>query len=42
MGMFDLAKMVQGSRTWLDVYNEQLDDAKDLSKLREENLKGLK
>jgi flagellar basal body-associated protein FliL len=42
MGMFDLAKMVQGSRTWLDVYNEQLDDAKDLSKLREENLRGLK
>jgi hypothetical protein len=42
MGMFDLAKMVQGSRTWLDVYNDRLDDAKDLSILREENLKNLK
>jgi hypothetical protein len=42
MGMFDLAKMVQGSRTWLDVYNDRLDDAKDLSMLREENLKKLK
>ena len=40
--MFDLAKMVQGSRTWLDVYNEKLDDAKDLSKQREKNLKRLK
>jgi hypothetical protein len=37
-----LAKMVQGSRTWLDVYNDRLDDAKDLSMLREENLKNLK
>jgi hypothetical protein len=42
MGMFDLAKMVQGSRTWLDVYNNRLDDARDLSMLREENLKSLK
>jgi hypothetical protein len=42
LGMFDLAKMVQGSRTWLDVYNEKLDDAKDLSKQREKNLKRLK
>jgi hypothetical protein len=42
LGMFDLAKMVQGSRTWLDVYNDRLDDAKDLSVLREENLKRLK
>jgi hypothetical protein len=42
MGMFDLAKMVQGSRTWLDVYNDKLDDAKDLSILREEKLKSLK
>jgi hypothetical protein len=42
LGMFDLAKMVQGSRTWLDVYNDRLDDAKDLSMLREENLKKLK
>ncbi|MGK0250226.1 MAG: hypothetical protein ACI910_002995 [Oleispira sp.] len=42
VGMFDLAKMIQGSRTWLDVYNDRLDDAKDLSMLREENLKSLK
>jgi hypothetical protein len=42
LGMFDLAKMVQGSRTWLDVYNDRLDEAKDLSMLREENLKKLK
>jgi hypothetical protein len=42
LGMFDLAKMVQGSRTWLDVYNDRLDDAKDLSVLREEKLKRLK
>jgi hypothetical protein len=42
LGMFDLAKMVPGSRTWLDVYNEQLDDARDASKLREKTLKRLK
>ena len=42
LGMFDLAKMVQGSRTWLDVYNEKIDDARDSSKLREKNLKRLK
>jgi hypothetical protein len=42
LGMFDLAKMVQGSRTWLDVYNERLDDAKDLSKQREKSLKRIK
>ena len=39
VGMYDLAKMVQGSRTWLDVYNESLEDAQDLSKQREKNLK---
>ncbi|MEH6449920.1 MAG: hypothetical protein V7765_14705 [Oleispira sp.] len=41
LGMFDLAKMVQGSRTWLDVYNDKLDDAKNLSELREKKLKRL-
>lgn len=42
LGMFDLAKMVQGSRTWLDVYNDKLDDAQDLSELREKKLQRLK
>lgn len=41
LGMFDLAKMVQGSRTWLDVYNDKLDDAQNLSELREKKLKRL-
>jgi hypothetical protein len=42
MGMFDLAKMIQGSRTWLDIYNERLDDARDWSILREDKLERLK
>lgn len=42
LGMFDLAKMVQGSRTWLDVYNDKLDDAQDASELREKTLSRLK
>lgn len=42
VGMFDLAKMVQGSRTWLDVYNEKLDDAQDWSELREKELESIK
>lgn len=42
LGMFDLAKMVQGSRTWLDIYNEKLDDAYDLSQAREKSLIELK
>ncbi len=41
LGMFDLAKMVQGSRTWLDVYNEKLDDAQNYSIAREKSLKRL-
>lgn len=41
LGMFDLAKMVQGSRTWLDVYNDKLDDAKNASIAREKALKRL-
>lgn len=41
LGMFDLAKMVQGSRTWLDVYNEKLDDAQASSRQREKNLQRL-
>lgn len=42
LGMFDLAKMVQGSRTWLDLYKEKLDDSIDLSKEREKRLQRLK
>ncbi len=38
LGMFDLAKMVQGSRTWLDLYKEKLDDGIALSKEREKRL----
>jgi hypothetical protein len=38
LGMFDLAKMVQGSRTWLDIYNDKLEDAEDLSEAREKAL----
>ena len=39
--MFDLAKMVQGSRTWLDVYNEKLNEAQSQSSQREKALKRL-
>ena len=38
VGMFDLAKMVHGSRTWLDVYTEKLDNALEWSELREKQL----
>ena len=41
LGMFDLAKMVQGSRTWLDVYNDKLDEAQNLSSQREKKLQRL-
>lgn len=41
VGMFDLARMIQGSRTWLDVYNDKLDDAHNLSSLREKKLQRL-
>ncbi len=39
LGMYDLAKMVQGSRTWLEIYNEKLEDAERLSLDREKRLK---
>lgn len=42
LGMFDLAKMIPGSRTWLEVYNEKIDDGVKLSKQREKALKRLK
>jgi len=41
-GMYDLAHMVPGSRTWLDVYNEKVDKADAHSKSREKDLKKLK
>lgn len=41
LGMFDLAKMVQGSRTWLELYKEKLDDGIALSKEREKRLQRL-
>lgn len=34
-GMVDLAKMVTGSRTWLDIYSEQLDEVIEASEERE-------
>jgi len=41
-GMYDLAHMVPGSRTWLDVYNDKIDKAEAHSKTREKTLKSLK
>ncbi len=38
LGMYDLAKMVQGSRTWLDIYNEKIQNAQNLSAAREKEL----
>jgi len=40
-GMYDLAHMLPGSRTWLDVYNEKLDKADFHSKGRVLELKKL-
>lgn len=40
-GMRDLARMVPGSRTWLDIYNEQMDEALEQSRAREARLKAL-
>jgi hypothetical protein len=39
VGMFDLAKMVQGSRTWLEIYTERVEEAQELSVEREQELK---
>lgn len=39
VGMFDIAKMVQGSRTWLEIYTERLEKAQEASVKREEELK---
>lgn len=40
-GMYDLAHMVPGSRTWLELYNEQMNRAMQLSQQRERDLKRL-
>jgi len=40
-GMYDLAHMVPGSRTWLELYNEQMNKAMQLSQNRERELKRL-
>ena len=40
-GMYDLAHMVPGSRTWLELYNEQMNTAMQLSQNRERELKRL-
>jgi len=40
--IYDLAHMVPGSRSWLELYSEQLDDANTKSQQRENALKTLK
>lgn len=40
--IYDLAHMVPGSRSWLELYSEQLDDANTKSQHRESALKSLK
>ena len=40
-GMRDLAKMMPGSRTWLEIYDEQMDEAILQSKDRVRELKAL-
>lgn len=40
-GMYDLAHMVPGSRTWLELYTEQMNTAISLSQQRERDLKRL-
>ena len=40
-GMYDLAHMVPGSRTWLELYSEQMNTAISLSQQRERELKRL-
>lgn len=37
-GMYDLAHMIPGSRTWLEVYGEKVDSAERYSKEREKQL----
>lgn len=37
-GMVDLAKMVPGSRTWLDIYHDQIDEVVEDSQQRTDNM----
>lgn len=37
-GMYDLARMVPGSRTWLELYSEKMDSATQQSIARQRNL----
>ena len=39
--IYDLAHMVPGSRSWLELYSDQLDEASTKSQLREQALKAL-
>lgn len=39
--IYDLAHMVPGSRSWLELYTEQLDDATTKSQMREKQLRKL-
>lgn len=41
VGMYDLAKMIQGSRTWLDIYSERIEAAQSKSSAREKELNKL-
>ncbi len=41
-GMYDLARMVPGSRTWLELYNERMDRALQFSQSRQRDLTRLK
>jgi hypothetical protein len=41
VGMYDLAKMIQGSRTWLDIYSERIEAAQSMSSNREKELNKL-
>jgi uncharacterized protein YukE len=40
-GMYDLARMVPGSRTWLELYSEKMDKVRQLSVARQRNLQRL-
>ncbi len=40
-GMYDLAHMIPGSRTWLEVYGEKINSAERFSKEREKELTNL-
>lgn len=40
-GMHDLARMTPGSRTWLEIYNEKMDEALKQSKERQRQLERL-